>query len=156
MFLLHSGIPDVGKTTLMWIRPPWWVITPLLQPLFLKPSPSCFHSYEPQTDWGFKIQDYFHISSEKLKRGWTLTTSQYTITHIVYFKTQRAVIEKCHNLSCFASVLWKLVLEKRTSFSTPCSAAKGTVLLHSGSSLRIRHSIFRRQDCKPQRIFFTT
>ena len=29
----------------------------------------------------FKIQDYFIISSEKLKRGWTLTTSQYTITH---------------------------------------------------------------------------
>ena len=33
------------------------------------------------------------ISSEKLKRDWTLTTSQYTITHIVYFKTQRTVIE---------------------------------------------------------------
>ena len=33
------------------------------------------------------------ISSEKLKRGWTLTTSQYTITHIVYFKTQRTAIE---------------------------------------------------------------
>ena len=42
---------------------------------------------------GFKIQDYFIISSEKLKRGWTLTTSQYTGTHILYFKTQRAVIE---------------------------------------------------------------
>ena len=42
---------------------------------------------------GFKIQDYFIISSEKLKRGWTSTTSQYTITHIVYFKTQRTVIE---------------------------------------------------------------
>ena len=33
------------------------------------------------------------ISSEKLKRGWTLTTTQYTITHILYFKTQRTVIE---------------------------------------------------------------
>ena len=33
------------------------------------------------------------ISSEKLKRGRTLTISQYTITHIVYFKTQRRVIE---------------------------------------------------------------
>jgi len=44
----------------------------------------------------FKIQDYFIISSEKLKCGWTLTTSQlwqYTITHIVYFKTQRTVIQ---------------------------------------------------------------
>ena len=41
----------------------------------------------------FKIQDYFIISSEKLKCGWTLTTSQYTITHILYFKTQRTVIE---------------------------------------------------------------
>ena len=39
------------------------------------------------------IQDYFIISWEKLKRGWTLTTSQYTITHIVYFKIQRTVIE---------------------------------------------------------------
>ena len=29
----------------------------------------------------FKMQDYF-ISSEKLKCGWTLTTSQYTIIHI--------------------------------------------------------------------------
>ena len=37
----------------------------------------------------FKIQDYFIISSEKLKRGRTLTTSQYAI----YFKTQRTVIE---------------------------------------------------------------
>ena len=27
-----------------------------------------------------KIQDYFIISLEKVKRGWTLTTSQYTIT----------------------------------------------------------------------------
>ena len=43
--------------------------------------------------WGFKIQDYYIISSEKLKCGWTLTASQYTITHIVYFKTQRTVIE---------------------------------------------------------------
>ena len=41
----------------------------------------------------FKIRDYFIISSEKLKRGWTLTTSQYTITSILYFKTQRTVIE---------------------------------------------------------------
>ena len=38
----------------------------------------------------FKIQDYFIILSEKLKHGWTLTTSQYTITHILYFKTQRS------------------------------------------------------------------
>ena len=37
----------------------------------------------------FKIS----ISSEKLNCGWTLTTSQYTITHILYFKTQRTVIE---------------------------------------------------------------
>ena len=43
--------------------------------------------------FGFKIQDYFIISSEKLKRGCTLTASQYTITYIVYFKTQRTVIE---------------------------------------------------------------
>ena len=41
----------------------------------------------------FKIQDYFIILSEKLKHGWTLTTSQYTITRIVYFKTQRTVTE---------------------------------------------------------------
>ena len=41
----------------------------------------------------FKIQDYFIISSQKLKRGGTLTTSQYTITHILYFKIQRTVIE---------------------------------------------------------------
>ena len=41
----------------------------------------------------FMIQDYFIISSEKLERGWTLTTSQYTIAHILYFKTQRTVTE---------------------------------------------------------------
>ena len=42
------------------------------------------------SNWGqVKIQDYFIISSEKLKRGWILTTSQYTITHILYFKTQK-------------------------------------------------------------------
>ena len=40
-----------------------------------------------------KIQDYFIISSEKLQHDWTLTTSHYTITHILYFKTQRTVIE---------------------------------------------------------------
>ena len=40
-----------------------------------------------------ETQDYFIISSEKLKHGWTLTTPQYTITHILYFKTQRTVIE---------------------------------------------------------------
>ena len=39
-----------------------------------------------------KIQDYFIISSEKLKRGW-ITISRYIVTHIVYFKTQRTVIE---------------------------------------------------------------
>ena len=33
------------------------------------------------------------VSSEKLKRGRTLTTSQYTITHILYFKIQKSVIE---------------------------------------------------------------
>ena len=46
--------------------------------------------------WGSEyraIQDYFIISSEKLKHGWTLTTSQYTITHIIYFKTQKTVVE---------------------------------------------------------------
>ena len=42
-------------------------------------------------DQAFKIQDYFIISSEKPKQDWTLTTSQYTITHILYFKTQRTV-----------------------------------------------------------------
>ena len=41
-----------------------------------------------------KIQDYFIISAEKLKHDWTLTTSQYTITHILYFKTQGTVIWK--------------------------------------------------------------
>ena len=41
----------------------------------------------------FKVLDYFIISSEKFKCGWTLTTSQYTITHSVYFKTQRTVFE---------------------------------------------------------------
>ena len=41
----------------------------------------------------FKVLDYFIISSEKLKRGSTLTTSQYTIAHTVYFKPQRTVIE---------------------------------------------------------------
>ena len=40
-----------------------------------------------------RIQDYFIISSEKLKRGWTFTTSQYTVIDTVYFKTQRTVIE---------------------------------------------------------------
>ena len=40
-----------------------------------------------------KIQGYFIITSEKLKCGWTSTSSQYTITLIVYFKTQRTVIE---------------------------------------------------------------
>ena len=29
------------------------------------------------------------ISSEKLKCGWTLTASQYTITHILYFKNSK-------------------------------------------------------------------
>ena len=33
------------------------------------------------------------ITSQILKSVWTLTTSQYTITHIVYFKTQRTVLE---------------------------------------------------------------
>ena len=42
------------------------------------------------SNWGqVKIQDYFIISSEKLKRGWILTTSQYTKKHILYFKTQK-------------------------------------------------------------------
>ena len=41
----------------------------------------------------FMIQDHFIIWSEKLKRSWTLTTSQYTMAHIVYFKTQRTVTE---------------------------------------------------------------
>ena len=41
----------------------------------------------------FKIQDYFIISFQKLKRGWTLTTSQYTITHTVYFRTKKTVIK---------------------------------------------------------------
>ena len=39
------------------------------------------------------FQDSFIISSEKLKHGWTLTTSQYTITHIVYFKTQEQLLK---------------------------------------------------------------
>ena len=48
------------------------------------------------------IQDsrlLYYISPEKLKCGWTWTTSQYTITHILYFKTQRTVVEnkKLHN-----------------------------------------------------------
>ena len=38
---------------------------------------------------GRGFQNYFIISSEKLKPGWTLTTSQYTIKHFVYFKIQR-------------------------------------------------------------------
>ena len=45
----------------------------------------------------FKIQDYFITSSEKFKRAWTLTTSQYTIAHIVYVKTQLLKIQKLHN-----------------------------------------------------------
>ena len=46
----------------------------------------------------FKLQDYFIISLEKLECGWTLTTPQYTISHIVYFKTQRILkIQNLHN-----------------------------------------------------------
>ena len=41
----------------------------------------------------FKIQDHFIISSEKLKRGWTLTTSQYTVTHIWYFTTKEQLLK---------------------------------------------------------------
>ena len=50
--------------------------------------------------WVFKIQDYFIISSEKLKHGWTLTTSQYTIKHILYFKTQRTLKEYSKSMLC--------------------------------------------------------
>ena len=39
------------------------------------------------------VQDCFIMSSEKLKHGVTLTTSQVTITRIKYFNTQRTVME---------------------------------------------------------------
>ena len=41
----------------------------------------------------FKIQDHIIISSEKLKHGWTLTTSQYTVMHILYFKTKEQLLK---------------------------------------------------------------
>ena len=44
-----------------------------------------------------KIQHYLIISSEKLKHGWTLTTSQYTITRISKLKEQVLKIQKLHN-----------------------------------------------------------
>ena len=55
----------------------------------------------PDPDSRVKIQDYFIISFEKLKRGWTLTTSQYTITHkklwyILELKEQLLKIQKLH------------------------------------------------------------
>ena len=46
----------------------------------------------------FYIQDYF-ISFEKLKRGWTLTTSQYTITwHILYILELKEELLKLQNV----------------------------------------------------------
>ena len=42
----------------------------------------------------FKITLLSQFSSEKLKHGWTLTTSQDTITHTIYFKTQKNIINK--------------------------------------------------------------
>ena len=45
-----------------------------------------------------EIQDYFIISSEKLKRGWTLTTSHYTITHILYLKLKDEQLLKLQKL----------------------------------------------------------
>ena len=60
---------------------------------------------------GLGIQDYFIIQSEKLKRGWTLTTSQYIITHTVYFKTQRTGIEMYGwglvMLKCVLGLVWQ-------------------------------------------------
>ena len=73
---------------------------------------SLYHVY---FDKLFKIEDYFVISSQKLKRGWTLTTSQYTITHIVYFQTQRTVTEKYKSY-----IINKLVIHTtKTMFPLP-------------------------------------
>ena len=44
-----------------------------------------------------RIPDYFMISSEKLKHGWILTTSQYTKTHILKLKEQLLKIPTLHN-----------------------------------------------------------
>jgi len=57
-----------------------------------------------------EIQDYFIISSEKSKCGWT---SRYTITHNVYFKTQRKVIE---NTSYVINKLVIYIIYTRTMF----------------------------------------
>ena len=60
---------------------------------------------------GLGIQDYFIIQSEKLKHGWTLTTSQYIVTHTVYFKTQRTGIEMYGwglvMLKCVLGLVWQ-------------------------------------------------
>ena len=54
--------------------------------------PSCPHR---QSSWALLTvtQDYFIISSEKLKCGWTLITSQCTITHILYFKLNEQLLK---------------------------------------------------------------
>ena len=43
------------------------------------------------------ILDYFMISSEKLKRGWTSTASQYTKTRILKLQEQLSKIHTLHN-----------------------------------------------------------
>ena len=54
---------------------------------------TCSTTFTGFSHWIHKIQDYFIISFKKLKRGWTLTTLQYTVPHIVYFRNQRTVVE---------------------------------------------------------------
>ena len=64
------------------------------------------------------IQDYFIqvISSEKLQRGWTLTTLQYTITHTVYFTQQ---LLKIPNWSYITKQLTRVVtVQLRTHWHT--------------------------------------
>ena len=47
----------------------------------------------------FHIQDYFIISFDKLNRGWTLTTSQYTLTwHILYILELREELLRLPNV----------------------------------------------------------
>ena len=73
-----------------------WSFTPVIQSLWKK-------RWRGDERWAgesrFKIQDYFIISSEKWKRGWTLTTSQYTITHnLLYSKSHHVPVAHVYRL----------------------------------------------------------
>ena len=54
------------------------------------------------------LQDYFIISFEKSKRGWTLITSQYTITwHILYILELKKQLLKIQKLHIKQTSYWK-------------------------------------------------